>query len=99
MSASLEHCGDTHFAVHGELNFASIVALWQESERLFPNHSSLTIDLAGISRSDSSGVALLVEWLRLAKRRQQSVQFTHVPLQMQAIIEVADLTQLLPAVR
>ncbi|MEE4377326.1 MAG: STAS domain-containing protein [Candidatus Competibacteraceae bacterium] len=99
MPASLEQRGDNHFAVQGELNFASVVGLWQESERLFPNHSNLTIDLTGISRSDSSGVALLVEWLRLAKQRQQSVQFSHIPTQMQAIIQVADLTKLLPAVR
>jgi len=99
MSASLEQRGEHHFAVRGELNFASVVGLWQKSERLFPNRSALTIDLADVSRSDSSGVALLVEWLRQAKRRQQSLQFTHIPMQMQAIIQVADLAQMLPAVR
>jgi phospholipid transport system transporter-binding protein len=99
MSACLEQCGDNHFAVRGELNFDSVVSLWRESERLFPSRSALTIDLAGVNRSDSAGVALLVEWLRQAKQRRQSLQFTQVPSQMQALIEVADLTQFLLSVR
>ena len=54
------------------------------------------VDLGGVRRSNSAGVALLVEWLREAQQRQQVLLFTNVPAQMRAIIEVVDLETLLP---
>jgi phospholipid transport system transporter-binding protein len=99
MAAGLESDGPGRFKVQGDLNFATAASLWQESSRLFPPHSTLLVDLAGVTRSDSAGVALLVEWLRQAQARRQTLQFAHIPAQMQAIIQIADLQHLLPVLR
>lgn len=96
MAAQLEVRDTGEFAISGELNFDSVRSLWQQAAQRFGEQSSLCIDLAQVKRSDSSGVALLVEWLRQAKARQQDLQFVNVPPQMLSIIQVADLDKLLP---
>lgn len=96
MSARLERRGGGEFAVRGELDFDSVAALWQESEKLFREELPQCIDLAEVSRSNSAGVALLVDWLRQARRRDRKLRFVNVPSQMVSIIEVADLDTVLP---
>ena len=88
--------GDDRIALQGELNLASTPALWEESRRLFERRTPRWIDLAEVSRSDSAGVALLVEWLRLARQNSQEIAFINVPPQMQAIIQATGLDEVLP---
>jgi len=95
MAARIEDQGEGRFAVAGELNSATVLRLWEESTALFRQCPPLSIDLGGVSRSDSTGVALLVEWLRLARSRGADLRFHHIPPQMQAIIQIADLEELL----
>lgn len=95
MAARIEDQGEGRFAVAGELNAATVSTLWEESAALFRHHPPLSIDLGDVSRSDSTGVALLVEWLRLARSRGTDLRFRHIPPQMQAIIEIADLEEVL----
>ena len=94
MPARLLAGDDGGFAVEGELDFDSVAGLWDESLRLFQKQSPSRIDLAGVKRSNSAGVALLVEWLREAKAKKQELCFINIPPQMMSIIEVADLNDL-----
>jgi phospholipid transport system transporter-binding protein len=96
MVAELTVLDEGNYAVQGDLDLVSVADLWQTSERLFPQQPPQRIDLAGVSRADSAGVALLVAWLGQARRRQQPLRFINLPAQMQAIIQVTDLEQLLP---
>ncbi len=96
MPVCLEDRGDGCFAVQGELNLALVSTLWEESRHLFRQQLPRRIDLAGVTRCDSAGVALLVEWLRLARAAGRDLQFTQVTPQMLAIIKVTDLDTLLP---
>ena len=94
-TATAERVGDT-LRVRGDLGFDSVAELWARAETPLLDESVLRIDLGGVRRSNSAGVALLVEWLREARQRQQVLLFTNVPAQMRAIIEVVDLETLLP---
>ncbi len=93
---ALEQHGDDRFAPQGELNLASVQEVWEQSQRLFERQAPRCIDLAGVTHSDSAGVALLVEWLRLARQSGQTVRFVNIPPQMLAIIRVTGLDGLLP---
>jgi phospholipid transport system transporter-binding protein len=84
------------FAVHGKLDFSGVEAFWREASERFREQPFLRIDLAGVSRADSAGVALLIEWLREARGRGQDLRFINAPPQMMAIIRVAGLDKLLP---
>ena len=86
-----------HFLVEGELNRLTVPALLQAMISQFPaSGSEAHIDLAGVTRSDSTGLALLVEWLRLAKAGDIRLHFHNLPPQLQAIARVSDLLPLLP---
>lgn len=96
MTPLLEPRGDGRVAVQGELNLASAPALLAASRRLFEQQPPRWIDLAEVSRSDSAGVALLVEWLRLARQHGQEIAFVNVPPPMRAIIQATGLDEVLP---
>ena len=86
-----------HFLVEGELNMVTVPTLLQAIASQFPaSGSEAHIDLAGVTRSDSAGLALLVEWLRLAKTRNIRLQFHNLPPQLRDIARVSDLLPLLP---
>lgn len=83
--------------VEGDLTFATVTALLAASRPLFSAGSgALRVDLSGVGRADSAGLALLIEWLRLARGAGRELQFQAVPAQMQAIAAASGLTDLLP---
>lgn len=95
-AATTERDGDTLW-IRGDLDFDSVAALWDATKSSFANDPPARIDLKGVSRANSAGVALLVAWLaQVRQRRQHQVVFVNVPAQMRAIIEVADLDAILP---
>ena len=82
--------------VAGELDFASVAELWESTRPWFLAEPIRQIDLSGVHRSNSAGVALLAAWLCAADRSQQPLIFINVPVQMRAIIQVAGLETILP---
>jgi phospholipid transport system transporter-binding protein len=94
-TATAEREGDT-LRVQGDLDFDSVAVLWNATGSLFADGPPARIDLTGVSRANSAGVALLVAWLGQVQSRRRQVVFVNVPAQMRAIIEVADLDTVLP---
>jgi len=86
-----------HFLIEGELNMQTVPTLLQAMLSQLPaSGSEAHVDLAGVTRSDSAGLALLVEWLRLAKAGNIRLQFHNLPSQLQEIARVSDLLPILP---
>lgn len=83
----------------GVLSFESVPALSEQAEALFDDQSRVEIDLNDVQRSDSAGVALLVEWMGQAQRRAVEIRYLNVPAQMLAIARVSSLDQILPLAR
>lgn len=94
--ATIEVGKSGRIEIRGDLSFQSVPELWN----LFCAHISardeLEIDLSQIARSDSAGLALLVECLRQAHRSGKTVRFMNIPAQMLAIARVSSLDQVLP---
>lgn len=95
MGVRLETPEPATLVVHGELDVASVPEALRRAEVLFRAGLPERVDLAGVTRADSAGVALLVEWLRLARQQGRSLRFVHIPAQMRALIQVSDLEDLL----
>lgn len=95
----LEHASGSRFRLSGELSYATVPDLSGAAAALFAAEPVLHIDLQGVQRSDSAGVALLVEWMRLAHQRQCEIQYLNIPAQMLAIARVSSLDHILPLVR
>jgi phospholipid transport system transporter-binding protein len=93
--ARLEALGDGRFKVSGALNAETVTELLKHSETAFQGAAALDIDLAEVPEGDSAGLALLIEWLRLARRRQQTIHFKNVPAQIAALARISEVEGLL----
>lgn len=89
---SLEH---GRILISGPLTFATVTDLWTASENLFPREAEWNCDLAAVSACDSAGLALLLEWLRLARQQKKKIHFLNLPQQLEAIAGAAGLKGLL----
>lgn len=93
----IEAAGAAQLQVAGELTFATVTALHGRAKALFAQQNGdFAIDLAGVSRADSAGVALLIEWLRWGRQHGVTLQFRHVPEQLRTIASASNLEQILP---
>lgn len=85
-----------YFHLKGELSFKTVNTILNESQNLFLSATELEIDLADVTRSDSAGLALLLEWMRLASATTRPIYFRNIPAQMMAIAATSGLDKLLP---
>jgi phospholipid transport system transporter-binding protein len=69
--------------------------LAQSSQHISSADATVVVDLAGVKESDSAGLALLLEWLRLARRRRQTVRFENLPEQIVALAKISEVEELL----
>lgn len=77
-------------SVSGPLTFYSVPSIFAASGKWFAG-SALTIDLKQVTQADSAGLALLIEWLRQARKANVSLTFANIPPQMQVLIRVNGL--------
>ena len=91
--------GERRVGLEGELSFANAgSALRKTLAVLGKFEDDLVIDLAGVQRADSAGVALLIELVRAAGKRGIGLHFTNIPRQVQALAAVSGVNGLLPQV-
>ncbi|MDH5181583.1 MAG: STAS domain-containing protein [Gammaproteobacteria bacterium] len=96
MNARIEK-QDNRLNVIGELNSQTVPKLWRESSAVIKSAGeNLLFDLQGVSRSDSAGVALLIDWMRQARACALEIRFRNLPEQMLDIIKVSDLESVIP---
>jgi phospholipid transport system transporter-binding protein len=89
--------GKNRFRVDGDLTFESVPALWREGPAHFAGIAAdtLTVDLTAVRRVDSGGLALLVSWVRWARRHGVQVRFRRPPESLLALARAAGLSPLL----
>lgn len=95
-TVSIQQGREGRLEIHGELSFASVPALWRECRAQCAAGNAIDIDLGQVQRSDSAGLALLVEWLRETQRSGASLRFFNIPAQMLEIARASGLEQILP---
>jgi phospholipid transport system transporter-binding protein len=93
--ATLEVLGNGRFKVRGPLDAETATALLERSEEAFRGSKSLEIDLGGVPEGDSAGLALLIEWIRLARKQKQQLQFKNLPTQIAALARISQVDELL----
>ena len=98
MSASLARLNEHDWRLDGELCREQAPSLIREFLRLFNAQPRQVFDLSAVERVDSVGVALLLNWVRYARRRQVEIQFRNPPQQLAVIAQVCGVRALLPLV-
>jgi phospholipid transport system transporter-binding protein len=81
--------------VTGSLHFTTVSALLPLGVDAIKNGHAAVIDLAGVTESDSSGLALLIEWLSVAKAAGRSLRYDNIPSQLQQLARLSEVEELL----
>lgn len=92
--ASLESLGGGRFSVSGTLDAVTVIDLLKDSSKSFNGAPQIEVDLARVTDSDSSGLALLLEWLRLGRMRDQIIRFRNLPPQISALARISEVEDL-----
>ena len=91
--------GEGRYALTGELTFGTVPGLWRSGSNAFGDDAAVRLDLAGITRVDSAGIALLIELTRSVRNRSGDILLEHAPPQLMAIATVSGLDEVLPFAR
>lgn len=81
--------GKNEYLLTGELTFNTVVEVWKRSAELFAGGGPLIVDCAGITRSDSSALALFLEWNRLAQQQRRTINYRNLPPSLIAVAAVS----------
>ena len=96
MTAPSVHVDDGGtLVVGGALTFATVELVLGDGAQAVTARGASVVDLGGVDRADSAGLALLVEWLRAARREGRSLRFANVPEQLRAIAGTTGLDRLI----
>jgi phospholipid transport system transporter-binding protein len=87
--------GPGQYALAGELSFASVKRALQQTSNIFSAPGRTVFDLADISKADSAGLALLLEWLRQADFGGVELHYAKLPKQLSAMAHVAGIDGIL----
>ncbi len=85
--------------VTGELTFATarearqLGLLVLESSRA----ERIVVDCSGVTRADSAGLAVLLDWLAWGRRRSRPVSLQNLPASLVAIARISEVDGLLTA--
>ena len=85
-------------ALAGELSFDTIPQVLEESAAYAARTDlpdRLTIDFAGITDVDSSAVALLLDWRRMAVKRGKTLVFVNLPANLIALADLYGVAELI----
>lgn len=81
--------------VTGVLHFTTVTSLLSEGTEAIGNGRAAVIDLVGVKDSDSSGLALLIEWLSIARAARRSLRYENIPTQLHQLAHLSEVEDLL----
>jgi phospholipid transport system transporter-binding protein len=93
--AALELGGEGRARVTGALGFKTVSALLAEGSAAIEAGRVAVMDLGAVTGSDSSGLALLIEWLSVAGRAGRELRFVNIPAQLQALARLSEVEGLI----
>ncbi len=85
------------FTVIGELTFRTARAAAHAGRQALraSRATEVTVDCSGVSRGDSAGLAILLDWFGVAERGGKRLRLRNVPAAILAIAEISELDELL----
>jgi phospholipid transport system transporter-binding protein len=81
--------------VVGLLEFATVTSLLPLGTAAIGSGRAAVIDLGGVTGSDSSGLALLIEWLSVARGAKRSLRYENMPVQLDQLARLSEVEELL----
>ena len=86
----LTQTGPSSWLFDGELTFATVTGMLADSPKVDPTKPAV-VDFSGLTRGDSAGLSLLVEWLAVARASGGELRYTGLPENFARLARVAGL--------
>ncbi len=83
------------YKIVGDLTFSTVPTLKTLGEKYIDTHQEPSFDFAFVNKTDSSAIALLLSWLRDAKKENKKIHFENIPQQVIEVAEVCGVNSLL----
>lgn len=85
------------WCITGEVNFATVVELRKQGDQLMAKSpdTELYFDFSKAQCSDSSGLGLIVVWMRRAKQLGKQLQIMHMPTSLLRIAEICGVMNII----
>jgi phospholipid transport system transporter-binding protein len=94
-AAKFELKGAERAALTGVLDYGTVGALLAEGAAAIGSGRVAFIDLQQVTAGDSAGLALLLEWLSVARAAQRSLRYENMPAQLQQLARLSEVEELL----
>ena len=78
-----------HYAVEGELTFASIDKRTLNAFGFIKTGKHITLDLSAVTSTDSAGLALMIEWIKYARHHRTQLVFKNIPEQLRNLARLS----------
>ena len=91
MTGRKEDC----IVVSGPVTLANVASVLEDGYARIRDGAS-AVDLAGVTELDSSLLAMLLAWLREARRLGRGLEFAHLPQGLATIARLYGVVELLP---
>ncbi len=89
------HKAPEGLTISGNVNFHTVVCLRQLGNDFIASEEAPRIDFKAVEQCDSTGLALMMAWLRQAKKENKPIEFLNVPSSLKAIAGVCDVSEIL----
>ena len=80
-----------HAKVNGEMTFSAIDKKVLSTFGFLAGTKQVTVDLGGVTNSDSAGLALLIEWIKHARTKRLQIRFRNIPEQLINLAKLSGL--------
>jgi phospholipid transport system transporter-binding protein len=75
--------------------FDQVTGLLTDGETAFGSQAEIDVDLAGVQRADSAGLALLLEWALTARAAGRTVRYRNMPAALASLAGISEVSTLL----
>lgn len=93
-AAQLVETAAGNLELQGEVLASTVDGLLSSMEAFFLKNKELHLSLAKVTRSDSAALSLLVEFIRMARRRKVELRFSGFPQPMLDLAQVVGVDTL-----
>jgi len=80
---------DNRYLISGDLNFNNVMSVYQKSLQQTEKSSELIFDFSQLHSTDSAGLALMVEWIKLSKQLNKPIHFHHLSEDIMSLAKAA----------
>lgn len=94
-SFELKDLGEGRFVLSGDMSFETAERILHASEDPFEEHTRIEVDLSGVEKADSAGLALILEWITWANHTVREISFVDMPARILAIAKTTEVDHLL----